>query len=92
LLHGSCFGLLLWYDVTVHVFMCVVHEPKWSLILASTGAVFAMFGRLFSTQYMMDNRQAQLEIINRTLDMKKIAHLDPYKAYPYKPANVEATA
>jgi len=51
-----------------------------------------MFGRLFSTQYMMDNRQAQLEIINRTLDMKKIAHLDPYKAYPYKPANVEATA
>ena len=60
--------------------VCVVHEPKWSLSLASVGAVLGFFARLFGTNFMMDERSEQLEIINKTLDMKKIAHLDPYKA------------
>ena len=60
--------------------MCVVHEPKWSLTLASTGAVLGFFARWFGTKFMLDDRDARLELINKTLDMRKIAHLDPLKA------------
>lgn len=72
--------VLLYQNVVyVCVFVNAVHEPKWSLILASTGAVFAFVARLFSTHFMADPRKQHLAMINKTLDMKKIAHLDPYK-------------
>jgi len=45
-------------------------------------AVLGFVSRLFSTNFMMDDRSYQLEHINKTLDMRKIAHLDPYKAKP----------
>jgi len=52
------------------------------LILATTGATLAWFARLFSTGFMLDGRREELVAINKTLDMKKIAHLDPFKASP----------
>lgn len=57
-----------------------VHEPKYSLILGSSMAVLAFGARLMSTNFMMDDRAIQLQQVNETLDMRKIAHLDPYKA------------
>lgn len=72
-----CIIVVLFYP---KVALCVVHEPKWSLTLASTGAVLGFIARLFGTKFMMDDRDYRLEFINKTLDMKKIAHLDPLKA------------
>jgi len=47
------------------------------LILGSSCAVLGLVGRLFSTHVMMDNRKHILVQIDKTLDMKKIAHLAP---------------
>lgn len=67
------------YCCFVKMLVCVVHEPKWSLVLGCTGAVFGWFARVFSTGFMLDDRREQLVYINKTLDMKKIEHLDPFK-------------
>lgn len=61
------------------------HEPRWSLIWGFSGALMGFFARLFGTQFMLDDRKQCLEHINKTLDMKKIAHLAPKQLEANKP-------
>ena len=63
----------------------VAHEPRWSLIWGFSGALMGFFARLFGTQFMLDDRKQCLEHINKTLDMKKIAHLAPKQLEANKP-------
>jgi len=51
-------------------------------VLGYTGALLGFFGRFFACKFMLDDRAHTLEMINRTLDMRKIQHWDPYKDYP----------
>ena len=49
------------------------------MILGTWGAVFGFTARLFGTHFMVDDSKEMLATINKTLDMKKIAHLAPEK-------------
>jgi len=55
----------------------VAHEPKWSLVFGGVGAMLGFVARGFSTHFMLDDRKQRLDTINKTLDMKKLAHLAP---------------
>jgi len=68
----------------------VVHEPKWSLVLGSTGALVGFVARLFSTHFMVDDRRLLLDQINKTLDMKKLEHLAPTSHIAIKTPNADA--
>lgn len=66
------------------------HEPKWSLILGSTGALLGFFSRLFGSHFMIDDRKILLDQINKTLDMKKLEHLAPTSHLALKKPDADA--